>query len=242
MGRMTARDRRDQILAAAIGLFAENGFRGTTTKQLAAGAGITEPVLYRHFKTKGDLYAAIIEQKAQEGLSQAAKQLGPYLGGDDDEGFLTALAELIVDCYHQDPAYVRLLLFSALERHELSDLFFERHVLAFYQMVGGYLRRRMREGAIRQLDPNLAARLFLGMIHHHSLVGALFGEKIVRASRKTFVRELVQTFLGGVASNRGDGRARAESYHDELDSGALPASPLLDRLFEAGDRGGQHRG
>src|SRR5215472_5027114 len=108
--RMRGVDRHASIVRSAIQLFAEKGFRGTTTRELARALGVTEPVLYQHFKTKNDLYRAIIESKAREGLAKSA-ELGHLLQGSDDRALLSYLAELILEHFEEDPAYSRLLLF-----------------------------------------------------------------------------------------------------------------------------------
>jgi AcrR family transcriptional regulator len=53
--------KRETILKTAASLFATQGFDGTTTMQIAREAGVTEPLIYYHFKTKGDLFTSIIE-------------------------------------------------------------------------------------------------------------------------------------------------------------------------------------
>lgn len=63
--RMSAQARRDAILQAAVPLFAKNGFSGTTTKQLAAAANVSEALLYRHFRDKEQLYRDLQEHCAQ---------------------------------------------------------------------------------------------------------------------------------------------------------------------------------
>ena len=50
--------RRQDILTAAERLFSQKGFNGTTTKELAANAGVHEAILFRHFKNKRELYRA----------------------------------------------------------------------------------------------------------------------------------------------------------------------------------------
>src|SRR5262252_1101772 len=123
--RMKGADRRAAIVGEAIRLFAEHGFRGTTTRQLAGALGVTEPVLYQHFPSKRDLYSAIIEAKAAE----VAAHTGPLRDlsqGSDDRAFFGALGDLILRRYDEDPQLSRLLFFSALEGHELAELFFGR--------------------------------------------------------------------------------------------------------------------
>jgi AcrR family transcriptional regulator len=67
--RMKAAARRLQILETAARCFAEHGYRGTTTALLAKAAGITEPILYRHFANKHDLFIALTEWVGEEVFS-----------------------------------------------------------------------------------------------------------------------------------------------------------------------------
>ncbi|HYW70404.1 MAG TPA: helix-turn-helix domain-containing protein, partial [Pyrinomonadaceae bacterium] len=62
--RMTGEDRRLQILRVAMRLFSQRGFRGTTTKEIALTAGVSEAMVFRHFATKEELYSAILDHKA----------------------------------------------------------------------------------------------------------------------------------------------------------------------------------
>src|SRR5918997_402597 len=66
-GRMAGEDRRRQIVDVAMRLFSERGFRGTTTKEIATAAGVSEAIIFRHFATKDELYTAIIDHKACSG-------------------------------------------------------------------------------------------------------------------------------------------------------------------------------
>ena len=60
MARMRAEDRRRQLLEVAADVFASRGYRGSTTAELAKAAGITEPILYRHFENKLDLFVTLV--------------------------------------------------------------------------------------------------------------------------------------------------------------------------------------
>src|SRR5438132_13531244 len=58
--------RREEILAAATRLFAERGFDGTSTREIAREAGAKHSLLFYHFRSKGDLYlAAVLDQLEQ---------------------------------------------------------------------------------------------------------------------------------------------------------------------------------
>ena len=59
--RLTAAARRLELIQTALRVFTEGSYRGTTTAEIARAAGISEPILYRHFASKRDLYLAALD-------------------------------------------------------------------------------------------------------------------------------------------------------------------------------------
>ena len=68
MKRLPAAKRREQLLDCALDLFARVGYARATTAQLAKMAGVTEPIIYRHFDSKRDLFVALINRTAKRTL------------------------------------------------------------------------------------------------------------------------------------------------------------------------------
>lgn len=60
--RLSAEERKAAVLDCACGIFSSGSYRGTTTADIAREAGVTEPVLYRHFASKRDLYLAVLAE------------------------------------------------------------------------------------------------------------------------------------------------------------------------------------
>jgi AcrR family transcriptional regulator len=174
--RYTAADRKNQIIEVATGLFAKQGFRGTTTRHIAEHAVVTEALIFRHFASKEDLYWAVIERKTS--ITGPAERMRERLshGGTDFE-ILSGVAAQILERRANDQTLSRLLLYSALENHHLSHRFFRTYVAECYDVLADYIRRRIAEGAFRAVDPLLAARGFMGMVIYHSWVQELFGGK-----------------------------------------------------------------
>jgi len=195
--RLSAPDRRAAIVASAIKLFSEKGFRGATTREIAASVGVSEPVLYQHFATKRDLYAAIIDTKSN-GMSQVVADIERFLTIDDDPGFFRHIAELILRFHEEDPAYLRLLLFSSLERHELADLFHERNACAFDKAVVRYIERRIAQGVFKPHDPALIATSFSGMVAYYGLNLILNPGKAQHLNRQQIIEGMVDIFLKGI--------------------------------------------
>ena len=71
--RLTADQRRTAIVEAATKVFAENGFHGTTTRELAKTAGVSEALLYKHFPSKESLFSAMLATGANGSLSTLFK-------------------------------------------------------------------------------------------------------------------------------------------------------------------------
>ena len=174
--RLTAEDRRHQILDIATELFANRGYEGTTTREIANRAKVNEAIIFRHFSTKEDLYWAVIENKCQSNPGRARVRERLQRGGSVRET-LTDVAEGILRRRQQDQTLTRLLFFSALEKHSLSERFFETYISSYYETLAEFIRERMETGELKHGDPLLTARGFFGMVIYHSLVQELFGAK-----------------------------------------------------------------
>jgi AcrR family transcriptional regulator len=75
MSRLPASKRREQLLDCAADLFSKYGYARATTAQLAKAAGVTEPIIYRHFESKRDLFVALIERTGRETIQAWEKHL-----------------------------------------------------------------------------------------------------------------------------------------------------------------------
>lgn len=192
--RASARDRQASLIQAAASLFAAKGFDGTTTKEIAKAAGVSEALVFKYFPTKRTLYAAILAEKVTvnellEPVEAAAKKR-------DDHCVFTLIARYRIRP-GVDSTLLRLLLFSALEGHELSEMFFGKHHKVFYDHLAAYIHTRIEDGAFRPVDPLLAARAFIGMIAHHRLLHEIFSVPMHRSHEDT-VATYVDLFLTGL--------------------------------------------
>ena len=192
-------DRRQDILAAAMELFAKKGFRGTTTRDLASHAEVNEAIIFRHFNNKEELYSAILEQKAWEKNRDAPiEELERLARDSDDEKFFQTLGAAFLERHANDTTFMRLLLFSALEGHQLSDMFVAS--MTARNPIANYIQKRIDEGAFKPMDPHLAARGLFGMFASFVMWQEIFGLKNTQPhDREEVVRTFVSIFLKGIA-------------------------------------------
>jgi AcrR family transcriptional regulator len=193
--RIPAEERRQQILELATELFARQGYQGTTTRQIAQRVHVNEAIIFRHFPTKEELYWAVIENQIRVRGGRARLEARLAAGGSDRE-LLTAIAEELLG---RDVTLSRLLLYTALENHELTHRFFRTHVAQYLELLADYVRRGIAEARFRDVDPLLAARGFLGMVWYHFQIQELFGGKRVQTFDPHHVsKTLVDVWLCGM--------------------------------------------
>ncbi|MBM3761564.1 MAG: TetR/AcrR family transcriptional regulator [Acidobacteria bacterium] len=197
--RLSSQDRRSAILASAIRLFSERGFRGVTTRELAASIGVSEPVLYQHFPSKKDLYTAIIEESKDQHYHDALEGLSRLAESADDEQFFTHLANAMIQWHELKPELIRLKFFSNLEGHELMEEFHDKQARPFIEVIVGYIEKRMEQGAFLDVNPLCAALAFCGTIGHYCQSTILFRSSICHSvCREEMVRISVKLFLNGI--------------------------------------------
>jgi len=199
---MAGDERRLQILRVAMRLFSQRGFRGTTTKEIALAAGVSEAMVFRHFATKKELYSAILDHKACLHDAMDPRQIvADAIARKDDAAVFEGIALHALKQHDCDPEFQRLLLHSALEEHELAQMFWEKFVRRVYRSLGSYIRERQRDGAIIDVEPALIVRAFIGMIIHHSLNNNLWDRKrrLLNISNQNAAREFTNVLLHGVA-------------------------------------------
>ena len=178
-------------------LFAKKGFRGTTTREIARHLGISEALMFKYFPSKKALYRAII-QKTTDGSEEMFFPEEAIQAKDDRQVF-RSIASYLISKNTEDPVFMRLIQYSALEGHDLSRIFIENHAMERTKLLSGYIRQRIKEGAFRKVPPLLAARAFMGMAIHYVQSQEIFGMKdFLRFSQKRVVDTFVETFLNGL--------------------------------------------
>ena len=127
----------------------------------------------------------------------------------DDREVFRRIALSMMEHHARDHEFLRLLLYSALEGHQLAQIFWDKNVRVLYEFLGGYVGERQREGAFRDVDPFLVVRAFNGAIIHHSLNKILWerdaARRLVNAPAEEAAREFTEILLRGIVAETGAG-------------------------------------
>ena len=192
--RMAAAGRRAHLLETAARVFVEGSYRGTTTAEIARAAGISEPIIYRHFASKRDLYLAALEyvwEQARAGWEQAVAA-----SPDDACAAVEAIGKGQLSVRSAKLQLAELWVQALGEASEDPELrkALRKHMREVHDFVAGLIRNGQAQGMIvaeRDADAEawiMLAGGILGMVGRR--VGLLDDEELaaIRTARLAWLR------------------------------------------------------
>ncbi len=139
--RMARAERRSQLLAIALDLFASEGFHHVSMDDIADRAQVSKPVLYRHFPSKLDLYLAVVDEQSADLLAAVERAVAPLEVGPLPRGEGKVVVAAVVEAYL---AFVQVAGESSTLLFE-SDVTHDAEVRARVEHASGEVRRRIAE-------------------------------------------------------------------------------------------------
>jgi AcrR family transcriptional regulator len=161
--RLSATERRAAVLDCACQIFSKVSYQGATTAEIARTAGVTEPVLYRHFTSKRELYLACLTEAWSECRemweAEIASEGNPalwvsamgksYLAAKDKRGYVANLWVQALTEASEDPEIRRYV---------------KRHMREVHDFVAGVIRKAQETGGILpDRDPDAEAWIFIAL-------------------------------------------------------------------------------
>jgi AcrR family transcriptional regulator len=191
--RMAAADRRRHLVETAMRLFTEGSYHGTTTAEIARAAGVSEPILYRHFASKRDLYLAALEHVWEKTREAWGRKLAE---ATDACAAVEAIGKEHVSVRSPKLQLAELWVQALGEASEDPELkrHLRGHMREVHDFVADLIRRGQEQGAIaaeRDADSEawiMLAGGILGMVGRR--VGLLDDKELqaIRAARLTWLR------------------------------------------------------
>ena len=199
--RLSSEERRVQIIDTALGLFADKGLNGTRTKEIAKAAGISETLIFQHFKTKEDLYRAALRELFS--TPPVMPEVEEMMKEKDDFGVFSTLALHLIRHNRQDPRIMRLAIFSALEGPHTADIFSHRKEVEppLPELLAHYIQQRIDEGAFKKVNAQITGQLFVQAIFMYiaDQEASISGPPLPFSDEET-VETLVKIFIDGLKS------------------------------------------
>jgi AcrR family transcriptional regulator len=171
--------RGDKILQAAGKLFAHQGYYGTSTREIARLAEVSENTLFRHFDNKEELFRSSLRSYST-GLKFRQDVLKGITQCDSPEVVLPKIIEMLADTVNYRPELLRLIAVAFVELHTKAEELFLEQLSPVLSSINRYLEMNIRNGKIRDLDPTiLTSALIMTVLMHPGIYGLIDGNKPV---------------------------------------------------------------
>jgi len=188
-------DTETKILKAALHLFAQRGYSGTTTKDLAQSAGVAEGTLFRHFENKKAILVAVASQGWVEILTDLLTELS-------EMGSYKAIGQVMqrrMLNLRKNSDLMRVCFMEAQFHPELREQIQTEVIGKMIDVAEAFFQTAMDRGVYRPMNPRMVARVFLGMFTVAGFSQETLGDE---AGSPNSMRELAECltdiFLNGV--------------------------------------------
>jgi AcrR family transcriptional regulator len=196
--------RREQILKAAMDIFARKGFSAATVPEIAKSAGVAAGTIYLYFPGKRELFIAIIDNLMLTPISS-------FVNKAEGQGFPASLKEALQDriqLLQSDFLTVLVSLMGEIQRDpELSAIFLKKLLGPFLSRMEGMYRNLIERGEFRRMDPAIAVRLVGSMMIGMHLLKSLEKESspLNRLTPEEIAGEILNFILHGLTNQtKGD--------------------------------------
>lgn len=161
--RLSAPERRETLLGCACSVFSERSYRGTTTAEIARQAGVTEPILYRHFESKRQLFRACLAEVWERVRSTWDRAIAEE---PDPAEWVSAMGRAFHASGRERALVTGLWIQSLAESGDDPELaaFMREHMREVHAYVRAVIERAQEEGGVLpDRDPDAEAWLFLAI-------------------------------------------------------------------------------
>lgn len=136
---------QQKLLDAAIEAFSENGFKGTSTRDIAERAGVHHPLITYHFKNKDQLWRAAVDRIFTEFTGALAQALHESTSSDPKQRFATMIRAYLDHAHHQ-PALHKIIVQEANYENPRIKWLTDKHLRPAYEATIGPLEDLQRAG------------------------------------------------------------------------------------------------
>ena len=191
---------RQAILDAALELFAEKGFFGTSLRDVAAAVGVRESALYNYFAGKEALFEALLAAH----LDSKAERLSPLTTAPtrDARTLLLQVADATLASYAEprEQQFFRIVMSDGVRLAKVGRINLLERMGHGRQQVSDLMKRLMREGWLRRSDANMLGIAFLSPLFVWRQLHAVNTDTPMTRNPRAFARQHVNQFLLGAAS------------------------------------------
>ncbi len=168
-------ERTEKIVAAASRLFARQGYHGTSTREIARSAGVSENTLFRHFDSKEELFWSALRSQSGEFKSRW-EQIVAILGNDSPAVVLPGIVAFVSDFLKDKPDVCRLFAVAFVEMRKEADAVCFSLLTSHFAELSRYLEASLLKGGLLEVDPTLFTASCMALVLIYPKLAKLRGD------------------------------------------------------------------
>ncbi len=197
---MKKTDTKERLLEATIRLISEKGYLGTTTREIALVAGVTELTLFRHFGSKEKLFEEVLNSYT---FLPALKEILPELQNMPYEEALRLVATKFLQTLKERKSMVKIMHSEINLYPEKIREVYNKSIVDVRFTLSHYFGALQKKGMLRDVSPATAARMFLGVLFAYFRTEEIIrGHEITKAKMEKNVQEFVDIFTHGTLNGK----------------------------------------
>jgi len=191
------KDTKTRILDAALELFYEQGYRGTTTRAIAENAGVNEVTLFRHFGSKERIFFAAVDRETD--IQMIAVDMDMECG-DDLEGELVEIGMFMLENMLERARLLKVLIAEVDNHPELYD-HASRAPKTAISLLSRYIKAAKAKGMVGDIDPEVASVAFFSFVFRSLVMNAFMGRDFIMEIDRKKMAQFVKIFVRGIGRN-----------------------------------------
>jgi AcrR family transcriptional regulator len=198
-----------RITRAAVALFSRQGYHGTSTRDIARLADVSEVTLFRYFEHKEDIFWAALAYSFDT-LAPRLNSLEPNARHAAPEIFVPRILNILIDTATFSPELVRLIAIALLEVHGKAEDVCRQHLTPLFTVIANYLDRSIEAGHVRNLDPSITTLgIALTVLAQPELSRLLDGCHLAKLDPRDALHTYTQFWMGALLPDK----ANVQSSH-----------------------------
>jgi len=203
-----------RISRAAVSLFSRQGYHGTSTREIARLADVSEVTVFRHFECKEDIFLSAL-QFTFGNVKRRLDLFGHDSANGAPESMLPQILSVLVDIATFSPELTKLVAVAFLELHGKAEDYCFEHLTPLFSSISAYLSTHMENGNLRSLNPSIAtAAMALTALAQPELSKLLRGKARGRMAGRDSIDEYSRFWMKVLVPMAGHDRNLSEPIAD----------------------------
>lgn len=190
--RKTAEERRQDILEAALNIFTNKGYNGSTTAEIARAAGVAEGTIFRHFATKKELLIAVLKPKIIDGIVSLDKE------HKDPVEFFRCFIKNRLELVKENDGLIRFMFAEAQYHDEVREALAKGILEQGISIVQPWFEKGVEQGVFKPVPFLSVMRSFMGTVIFYGIFNHVFPGLSPEKTIEEAADQILELFLHGL--------------------------------------------